>query len=528
MKPIIIDMHEISDSIEVYNSKPNRAVSIILYFITFVLVVAAIWSYFFNIEVVVKSNGLFKGNEPLQEISVKTAGIVSEYLPIEGSLIDEGDTICQITNETLIEESALYNEEYKEIVDRLDALLAYGAMLNGDTEALNRIRDNQFFDEFDTRYLLLKAEIEAVKEDASKKAAVYKETINSTEDAIHSYENKIEKLTVLKQCLQNGDTVFPTNDAYCQGVLDNYYSSCNYAQIQYDNQISECNRQIDEYNKIISINEQKKAEDVSYNDAGAVDEAKHQSDNYSKKVSEINAEKISSINNFFAQQTASIEGQIEELKDTILNLNTSLENAKLQLNVYGRENKDYDKELYFLREKNSIIAEQLQYEEKRKSCEAAVSEREKALSNCRLIASKAGYFYSKMPITRGMYLSEGQTIGTIYPESESFYHAELYVENSDIAKLSEGQLVRFEIDALPSKDYNMFTGVISDISKDITIDQSNGQAYYVVRVDCDDVMVSDKEGNEISVMNGMACQGKIVVCEKSVLSYFLDKIDLLD
>ena len=37
-----------------------------------------------------------------------------------------------------------------------------------------------------------------------------------------------------------------------------------------------------------------------------------------------------------------------------------------------------------------------------------------------------------------------------------------------------------------------------------------------------------KDGEEVRLMNGMACQAKIVVDEKSVLTYLLEKIDLLD
>ncbi|MCQ2550229.1 MAG: efflux RND transporter periplasmic adaptor subunit [Lachnospiraceae bacterium] len=47
-------------------------------------------------------------------------------------------------------------------------------------------------------------------------------------------------------------------------------------------------------------------------------------------------------------------------------------------------------------------------------------------------------------------MQEGTTIGMVYPETESKYYAEIYVENSDIAKIKEGQEVKFEISAYPS------------------------------------------------------------------------------
>ena len=92
-------------------------------------------------------------------------------------------------------------------------------------------------------------------------------------------------------------------------------------------------------------------------------------------------------------------------------------------------------------------------------------------------------------------MQEGNAIGTIYPEAESKYYAEIYVEN---------------------------------IAKDISVDQSTGNAYYLVKVKCENVTLKGKDGEEVTLMNGMACQAKIVVDEKNVLTYLLEKIDLLD
>ena len=122
----------------------------------------------------------------------------------------------------------------------------------------------------------------------------------------------------------------------------------------------------------------------------------------------------------------------------------------------------------------------------------------------------------------------GTAIGTIYPEAESKYYAEIYVENSDVAKIKEGQEVKFEIAAYPSSEYGYFEGRVENIAKDISVDQSMGYAYYLVRVKCDNMTLKGKDGEEATLMNGMACQAKIVVDEKNVLTYLFEKIDLLD
>ena len=49
-----------------------------------------------------------------------------------------------------------------------------------------------------------------------------------------------------------------------------------------------------------------------------------------------------------------------------------------------------------------------------------------------------------------------------------------------------------------------------------------------MRVKCENMTLKGKDGEEATLMNGMACQAKIVVDEKKVLTYLLEKIDLLD
>lgn len=140
----------------------------------------------------------------------------------------------------------------------------------------------------------------------------------------------------------------------------------------------------------------------------------------------------------------------------------------------------------------------------------------------------SGYFYLSQELKTGSFVQEGTDIGTIYPEAESKYYAEIYVDNTDIAKLKEGQEVTFEIAAYPSSEYGYFKGTVENIAKDIFVDQSTGSSYYLVKVKCENVILKDKNGEEATLMNGMACQAKIVVDEKSVLTYLLEKIDLLD
>ena len=49
----------------------------------------------------------------------------------------------------------------------------------------------------------------------------------------------------------------------------------------------------------------------------------------------------------------------------------------------------------------------------------------------------------------------------------------------------------------------------------------------MVRVKCKNMTLKGKDGKEVTLINGMACQAKIVTDEKKILTYLLEKINLL-
>ena len=232
--------------------------------------------------------------------------------------------------------------------------------------------------------------------------------------------------------------------------------------------------------------------------------------------------------NLELQQITTIEQQISGYHDTIRSLETNLTSAKLQLDAVNGVDNETKETVAILTEKGNIATEILTYEDKVKECETYLKSYDIRNNNCIVKANVSGYFYVSQELKLGSFVQEGTAIGTIYPEAESKYYAEIYVENTDIAKIKEGQEVKFEIAAYPSSEYGYFEGTVDNIAKDITIDQSAGYAYYLVRAKCDNMTLKGKDGEEATLMNGMACQAKIVVDEKNILTYLLDKIDLLD
>ena len=217
---------------------------------------------------------------------------------------------------------------------------------------------------------------------------------------------------------------------------------------------------------------------------------------------------------------------IEGYNDNLITLESNLASAKTSLTgVNSSSNTD---NIAILTEKGNIASEKLSYENKKNEYQDYLKSYNIQDNNCTIVAKSSGYFYSSQDLKVGSYLQEGSEIGSIYPERESGFYAEIYVENSDIGRIKEGQKVKFEIDAFPSSEYGDFIGEVESIAKNITVDENTGLAYYIIKVKCQEINLVSKEGDTATLKNGMACIGKIVIGKKTVMQYLLEKINLLD
>jgi len=552
MKPIIVDMKDMSDSTEVYESKPNRFLVYTIYLILIILIVAVLWMALSKMDIVVKSNGVFKGSTTVYEISSGVTGSVKETHIENGQYVKEGDVLYVFSIDELSDTILRYQNELEDAQARLEILSTYEKSLDGDKTELEVLSDNAYYDEFINRRELLYANVNLSESDTAGQVTLYQGTVDSISGTIAKYNEKIGKLNAVKQCIIARNNTFDASEGIYYSMVSSYLASYSYTSLQYDNQINEYQRQIDEYEEQIKKAETEASkedepatgdETVSGNDIANENEAnatqsagvtvdgealKKQRDTLITARDSAQKEKTQALMNLELQQITTIEQQISGYNDTILSLETNLTSAKLQLNAVNGVDNEAKETVAILTEKGNIAAEILTYEDKVKECETYIKSYDIQNDNCIVRANVSGYFYISQELKTGSFVQEGTAIGTIYPEAESKYYAEIYVENTDIAKIKEGQEVKFEIAAYPSSEYGYFQGTVENISKDISVDQSTGSAYYLVRVKCENMTLKGKDGEEATLMNGMACQAKIVVDEKNVLTYLLEKIDLMD
>lgn len=512
MKPIIVDMKDLSDSVEVYESKPNPFFVYTIYTILAALVAACIWASVFKLDDVVKSDGLFKGSDSVYDISSGVSGKITKCDVDNGAYVEEGDILYIVSIDSLSDTIISYQKDLKDAKDRLEILDVYEDALDKGAILSKEYKQNQYYDEFVNRRKLLMENIKAGDSNIDYHTEIYQGNIDSIKAAIAKYEKKIDKLEEVKDCIISRNNTFDSSDNYYYSMVSSYISSYNYTKLQYDNKISDYKEQI---GKIRNAGEETDTELLN-----------KQKETLKHSVSEAKREAKQALSSAESSQIASVEQIIENYNDNLISLSANLQSAELELENVGRSSTDSN--IAILTEKGNVSSERLSYEDKKDECENYLKSYNIQNDNCTIVAPSSGYFYCRQELKQGSFLQEGGSIGSIYPENESKFYAEIYVENSDIGKIEEGQKAKFEITAFPSSEYGYFSGTVSNISKDITIDENTGRTYFIVKVKCDKMTLQDKNGDNVSLRNGMTCTGKIIVCEKTVMTYLLQKINLID
>lgn len=557
MKPIIVNMNEMSDSTEVYESRPNPFFVYFIYLILALLVITVAWMCLSEIDIVVKANGMFRSEEAAIEVSSGIGGEVMECNITEGQYVEEGDVLFVINTESIentIEDTKLL---LADVEQRINILSAYDQYLKGTKDALDSYGENKYYAEFAGRKQLLELNTQNTGVDIETQKVQYQKELENVFGQISQYEVQIAKLRMAEKCVKNRVNNFDVSESYYESIVSSYISNYNLTASSYDTQMAEYQKQIEALEKQLAEAQKMATEEIqpatdatistteesqtitegvvsvtgesqSAIDVVDTESIKQQITALEENITKTTNGKVATLENLELQQIATLEQQIETINNNLNSLSSNQALIQAQLDVLNGKNNGKTTEVNKLTEQQNVATELLNYEAKKTEYENTLKQYDLESGNAKIVAKSSGYIYLNQELKEGSFISQGTNICQILPESSSKYYAEVYVENADIGKLQEGQEVKFEIVAYPSSEYGYFTGVIDSISKDIKVEQNSGSAYYLIKVRCDNTTVTNKDGKTSTIMNGMACQAKVVVDEENVLRYLLEKVDLLD
>jgi len=155
-----------------------------------------------------------------------------------------------------------------------------------------------------------------------------------------------------------------------------------------------------------------------------------------------------------------------------------------------------------------------------------IEQTQQQIEACTTRATRTGIINRHKDVGIGDIVGVGEVLATIVPQDESAYRVQLYVSNKDIAGIEEGKRVKYNIMALPSRQYGTIEGNITYISKDTLIQDNQRSGYYVVEGTIHAGTVVDSDGNQATITTGMQVEGKIVTQQKRIINFLLEKINL--
>lgn len=499
MKPIIIDMEEMSDSTEVYSSRPSPVFSVLIYSLVAILVIAGAWMCLFQIDVVTHASGMLRTNDTTAAITNVTAGRITSWNVEDGTYVSEGDVIFSVDAQELEQQMESCEEELSLINERLEILNAYLQELDGDEDALELCSGNTYYDEVSARQEAMQISCDTIHTDTSAQESQYQNSINSIDHSIASAQSDKDKLSQLLTAVKNRTNSFSEEEVYYYAAAEGYINSYNYTASQYDMQISELQSAVDENGQPVD---------------------------YSSKIGELNNQKAQALNQVESEMIASVEQSIASAQNSLDSLNNSRSETVNNLDSLKNGSEQLNTEQIIVNEKNSVYTEINTYQSKKDEYEDTLTSLQNRIEACEVTAQCSGYLNLSGDKTVGDYVNAGESIGNIVPENDGLYKVTIYVENQDIAAIKEGQKVKYEIAAYPSTDYGIIEGNVTKISRDIKVNQDTGTGYYEVEatISCQGNNAGE---DQVEFLQGMAVEAKLVTEKKSVMRYLLEKIDLL-
>lgn len=365
MKPIIINMNEMSDSREVYESKPNRALPAFLYTCIALVAVAILWMCLGKIDIAVNASGMLRPGEAVGTVVNVVAGEVLSLHAEDGSTVEAGEVLYVIGHEELLTQKEFYESQSALYTERITELETY---LWSVREETNHFSDREC--EYALRYESFRIQLEAMRAELAANGAEKTETYG-------------------------GEAEFASVSKY-----------------KYDEEIVTL-QSLDAYNE-------------------------------------------------------------------------SLRQAEIQLAVVT-----------------------------------------KSVEDCYVKAPCAGVVNMLQEPVVGNRMASGAEVCSILPAEESDYKCVIYVENADVGGLEPGMSVKLNVYSYPNSKYGYVYGTLTKVSEDIRVDGASGMAYYLAEATVDAGSFLEGAKDSVSLKAGMACEAKIITGEQQIMSFVLEKLNLL-
>ena len=477
MKPVIQNIDELRDSREILESKPHPFTTIFIYILLLIFLSGFLWCWFAEKEIVVDVQGIVRPNKNIYKVSNLLGSKVSSVNYKNGDKVKKDAVLYTLEHKELDVQKKALDKNIKDLEKEVKNLDKFKKSIEDNTNYFSESNEDE--KEYYNKYL----NYEKSKKDPQNNKKV-------VDSQIDSFNSKISNLNLLKKSAENNT---------------NYLSSGT----SYYSQFKDYNITIDGYNKNIkaledSLNslKEKKADETLINDGRAKLE--------STKV-ELNKYK----NKFILDVENSIEGFKDKIKE-LNNQKSSSEDAK-------EINREKVKSSALVEIDNSKKGVKQNLEKGKNDLKVLNMNLEKATVK----APVDGIVDVSTPIKKGDLVGQGSEILNILP-TKSKYKIELTILNKDVANIKKNSNIKYNLEALPYKEYGYLNGKLEKISPDAKVDPKSGMSFYTGEASTDQSSLYSHKGEKATIKSGMVAEAKIITRKEKMLYYLLEKINLKD
>ena len=537
MKPIIIDMKDISDSTEIYESRPNPVLAGFIYLILAMLIFALLWMYFFKIDIVVKGTGMVAAAEEVATITNQTGGIITEKKILDGQSVKKGDILYRVSQEEQMLQLDVLTTQLTECEEKEVMLKAYGEWLEKGEEFPAGLKKNLFYSEMVTRKQLVELGKQDMLQTYSGELSSYNAKLDANGGMLAYYGNAIDKSKQLVEAIKKKENCFNSEDTYYWNTMENYLAQCEYTEQQYNDKIEAVQEEKEVVEKEIEELEEKEFQlkqsgmnGVSDGDAqyAAIQEQlsyqKSILETANNTISQYSSQRDTALNAYEKESIAAVESNIRSYEQNVVAYQGNQKEYASGQNTLKEQGTEVGVGNLITQEKHSVTNELESCRQTKQQLQQQIEELNKQVEDATVKASRGGVVNLAVDLVEGNYVAAGTEVLSIIPDTESGeFIVRSYIENKDIAKIHEGMKVTYEIAAYPTREYGTLEGEVTFVSADLKVNNS-GSAYYVVETSVDTTELCNSMGEELLLKIGMLCETKIVVEDKSVLTVLMEKV----
>ena len=582
MKPIIMDMREMSLSKEVYDKKPQRFFSIFIYGLLVIVITALVWAYFGRLDIVVRAHGIIRPHGQTALVINTVPGKIQGVFFYEGQRVSQGDVLY------LVDTFHLENER-QQLIEQLDSL-------NFELASLELFRDSieagenligSFNGELSSRFDAFLVNIAAIEHGASNQIHLLQEEEQAFRDAIFYADFELDTLRAFENSILQGRDLFGgvVGSGRSREIRNTYRNQYLRYTLEMEDlrfQIATTRASLEGYQMIRAsiiggenlfppglciyrsmydehmLHQRQLVESyaLAYEDyliytalyqAGAVALMEKQA--AATRLNNIRASIDESGTNFLLRidnlsRNADIRLSQLENQAELLHIGTlaaisgkmlALETSALEMNHALTQTMRQKEAIFFVGYEAGDAANLRLGEIARNLGQInAISQDitrislgiagiDAQINESTVRASIGGKVSVHTELIEGGFVLGGEQVLSIIPTREEMLNANIFVSNADIGQITEGMIVRYEIAALPRRDFGEITGVITRISSDVSAE--NG--LFRVESDIEDRTYYDARGNGVDLRVGMGFEARIIVEEQRILFYLLDRLNLM-